>query len=102
MLVTAPDRAVAVSKRSHCLVQLAYASNEPKDTIPRRHAAARGPPRVLFMRPRADSRYATLSLPAAHAPAPTGFATPVPPGHFLYVLPDEGRASRSSDERRAR
>ena len=41
MLVTAPDRTVAVSKRSHCLDQLAYASNEPKDTIPRRHGGPR-------------------------------------------------------------
>ena len=43
VLVTAPDRTVAVSKRSHCLVQLAHASNEPKDTIPRRHGGPRRP-----------------------------------------------------------
>ena len=43
MLVTAPDRVMAIGKRSHRLVQLAYASNEPKDTIPRRHGGPRRP-----------------------------------------------------------
>ena len=40
---TASDRAMAIGKRSHRLNQLAYASNEPKDTIPRRHGGQRRP-----------------------------------------------------------
>ena len=43
MLVTASDRVMAIGKWSHRLVQLAYASNEPKDTIPRRHGGPRRP-----------------------------------------------------------
>ena len=37
MLTTAPDHALAVNKRSHCLIQLTCAMNEPTNTMPRSH-----------------------------------------------------------------